>query len=304
MPPKNIDKDVFDAYIKAGKIAGEALKRGHDLITIGAKPVQIIDAVEAYILSQGAGLAFPAQISINNVAAHTCATDEDDYVLAEDDVIKLDCGVHVNGYIADNAVCVTLGTTHAALVKAARDALNAAIKAIKPGITNGEVGAIIHKTITQAGFSPVRNLSGHGLGRYIIHTTPSIPNYDSGDRFVLKEGAVVAIEPFATTGKGAIFESDNATIFALKQRKPIRSPYARELLKEIETYNGLPFTTRWLTRKFGAGKTKLALRELIQAGILHEHPPLPEVGGGIVSQAEHTIIVADPVIVTTDSGYF
>ena len=109
----------------------------------------------------------------------------------------------------------------------------------------------------------------------------------------------VAIEPFASTGAGVIFESSNANIFSLAIKKPVRNIITRQVLKEIEKYKELPFTTRWLTKKFPEPKVNFALRELLQKEILHKYPPLPDRAGGLVSQAEHTIIVDDEVIVTT-----
>jgi methionyl aminopeptidase len=73
----------------------------------------------------------------------------------------------------------------------------------------------------------------------------------------------------------------------------------REVLKEIKSYQGLPFTSRWLITKFGAGKTAFALRELGSMGVLDAHPPLLEKGKGLVSQAEHSVIVQDKPIVYT-----
>ena len=78
----------------------------------------------------------------------------------------------------------------------------------------------------------------------------------------------------------------------LEHKKPVRSQITREILKEIETYEGLPFAKRWLTRKFGA-KANFALRELIQLGLVHQFPPLVEANNGVVTQAEHSVLIDD-----------
>ena len=96
-----------------------------------------------------------------------------------------------------------------------------------------------------------------------------------------------------------IFESSNPTIHALTDLKPVRSQMTRDVLKTIQTYNSLPFTTRWLVKEHGLGKTMYALKELRKVGILHDYPPLPDKAHGIVSQHEHTVIVKDKPIVTT-----
>ncbi len=115
----------------------------------------------------------------------------------------------------------------------------------------------------------------------------------------MKEG-IIAIEPFASTGAGIVYEGSPNTLYALHQPKPVRSPSARQLLNFIaKEYQQFPFTTRWLVKEFGAGKTVIGLRELQMAGCLETHPPLLDEHHGIVSQSEHTIYVSDKVEVLT-----
>jgi len=288
-----------EKFIKAGNITGQARDYGKSLITEGASVLKILDKVEDFIMKKGAGIAFPAQISFNNVAAHACSDEQDETTISADDVIKLDVGAHVDGYIGDTALTVNLSGQYKELVDASKEALQQASKLFTPGTATGEIGRVIQDTITDKGFSPVRNLSGHGLALYQIHTSPQIPNVFLKDSTELKENMTVACEPFATNGKGAIAEHGTATVFTLIGKRPVRSPFAREVLKKIESYNGLPFTTRWLSKEFGVGKTKLALKELDRAGIIHGHPPLKEIGNGLVSQHEHTFLVRDTPIITT-----
>lgn len=289
-----MDPDILKKYEQAGKIAAQALYFGADLIKPGAKVVDILDQVEKFIQEKGAKPAFPAQIAINHIAAHFCPSEDDETVITQTDVVKLDVGVHVNGYVGDNALTINLDKDNQQkqkLVEASKAARDAAISKIKAGITLHEIGMIIQEEITKRGFEPVRNLSGHGVDQYIIHTKPSIPNHANGDTFKLEEGMVIAIEPFATTGKGMIHNASDATLFAIQKIKSVRSPIAREALELIKEFNGLPFTTRWLSRKLGIGKARLAIKQLLIAGILHDYPPLPEVAKGLVSQSEHTILI-------------
>jgi methionyl aminopeptidase len=288
----------IEDWRKAGKIAAEALSYGKKLIVSGERAVEILDKIEAKIHELGGEIAFPAQMSFNDTAAHWCADPGDSYVL-KDELVCLDVGVHVNGCIGDNACTVDLSGKWDFLVKASRDALNAAIAIIKPGITVHEVGEVIKNTIVKQGFLPVHNLSGHGLGEYKVHCFPSMSNYGSGDMTKLEDGQIVAIEPFATNGAGMIQEIETANLFAFVQKKPVRSQFARDALKIIQTYKGLPFTTRWLTKKMPIVKVNYALRELIQAGVIRKYPPLVEVQHGMVSQAEHTIRVGDNVEILT-----
>ena len=185
------------------------------------------------------------------------------------------------------------------MVNASREALNNALKIIKPGVALHEIGKTIHDTITSYGFAPVKNLSGHGLGHYQIHTKPSVPNYNNGNETILKEGDVIAIEPFASTGAGIVQESSPATIYTMVKDVSVRDPITRKILQEIKDYNGLPFAKRWLEKKFGTNKTNFAIRTLIRTGCLHEHPPLIDENRGMVSQAEHSVIVGEKPIVFT-----
>ncbi len=290
--------DKREKYLKAGKIASTALHHGAKLVKPGVSLLEITEAIEKKVIDMGGEFAFPPQISLNEIAAHYCADPNDETVFREGDIVKIDVGAMIDGYIGDNALTVDLGDNKE-LVQASREALNNAIKIIKPGVTLGEIGRVIQETITKKGFSPVRNLSGHGLNQYVYHDKPSIPNFDTGDNTKLEKGQVIAIEPFASTGAGIIFESSNANIFSLKSKKPVRNIITRKILKEIESFKGMPFTTRWLTKKFHEGKVKFALRELLQKEIINEYPPLPDRDSGLISQAEHTIIVDDKPIITT-----
>jgi len=294
----NMEGEILNKYKLAGKIASKSLQVGSKLIRPGESAVKIIETVDDFIKSKGIIPAFPTQISINNVAAHFCPTEESDVTLNEGDVVKLDSGTCVDGYIADNAVTIDLGNNKK-LVNASRKALNQALKIIRPGIKISELGVVIQDTITSNGFAPVKNLSGHGLGFYEVHDEPAIPNYKTNDDVEFQEDQVVAIEPFASSGAGVVYESSNPTIFTLSSERPVRSMITREVLREIKNYKGLPFTTRWLMKKFGAGKTAFALRELKVNDMLEIHPPLLDKAQGIVSQAEHSVVIQDkPIIIT------
>ncbi len=284
-------------YLKAGKICSQARAYGAALIVVGASNLAVSKAVDAKIRELGGEPAFPTQISVNHIAAHYCADPDDASVFAQGDLCKLDLGVHVEGYIADTAITIDLGD-NAALVAASRDACEAALAMMKPGVELRAIGRIVEQTITAAGFKPLRNLSGHGLNQWVIHDSPSIPNYDNGDKTVLKEGMVVAVEPFATTGAGMVGEQDRANIYSVIARKPVRSPFARSVLTAIGKYNGLPFTTHWLPMP--QKQAELGIRELLQVGALESYPPLVEVQKGVVSQHEHSVIItADGCIVYT-----
>jgi methionyl aminopeptidase len=182
-------------------------------------------------------------------------------------------------------------------VKAAEAGLQAAIDAVRPGVSTGEIGAAIENAIRSYDLTPILNLTGHGLSQYEAHDDPSVPNKHVEGGIVLKEGDVLAIEPFATDGVGAVHDGSWTEIYSLIQKKPVRMPAVRKVLKQVEEYRTLPFAKRWLE----SDKLEFVLIQLEKARIFHGYPVLLESGGGMVAQAEHTIIVTeDGCEVTTE----
>jgi methionyl aminopeptidase len=290
---EELTTEARKSYEQAGRVASGALHFGAKQIKVGADVRAILDSVEEYLAKHGCAPAFPAQISVDHVAAHFCPTDTDEIIIADGQVVKIDVGAHHDGYIGDNAMTIAVGGKHDELVRASRDALDAAHKMLRAGVSPHEVGAAIQAAIAARGFQPIRNLTGHGLARFNIHDSPSMPNYPTGERVPLRAGQVIAIEPFATSGSaGLVYNGSNPTVFTLNVKRPVRSPYARETLALIEGYGGLPFTTRWLTRELGS-KALLGLGELRRAGMLHEYPPLIERSQGLVAQSENTFLVTE-----------
>jgi methionyl aminopeptidase len=294
-----------DNAILAGKIAGKAIIYGKSLIEPDVRIVEVLDKIEEFIKTQGGELAFPPQVALNETAAHFCPTSEDNSVFKSTDIIKLDLGVHIDGIIADNAVTIVFKKNNPEyeklheIKKASEEALSQALKYMRPGAKLGEIGLIIQETIARYDLSPIRNLSGHGLGKYQVHESPNVPNFNTGDKRELEDGQMFAVEPFATNGHGMIFESGNPTLYSLTQMKGVRSNMTREVLQTIKTFNNLPFTARWLTRKHSPSVVRFALNDMKNLGMIHEYPPLVEVGRGMVAQSEHTVIVADNPIITT-----
>ena len=293
-----MDSEIVQAYKKAGSIAKQSLEFGAGLIRKGAKVVEVLDKLESKIVELGGMPAFPAQVALNETAAHFCPEGDDPFVF-DNQLVCLDVGVHVDGFVGDTALTVDLSGKHADLVKASRDALNAALEVVKPGVKLALIGKAIEDTIQSLGFQPVRNLSGHGLGHFSVHTPPTIPNFDTKDSQILEKGQVIAIEPFATNGIGLIHEKGLPTIFSMTGRKPVRIGFVRDIQKEIDTFQGLPFTTRWLTKKFSKAQVDFALKQFDQLNIIHSYPPLVEKQDGLVSQAEHSVLVDDEVIILT-----
>ncbi len=292
-----MEQETIEKYKKAGKIATEALAYGRELIKKDAKILDACNKIEEKIFHLGAKPAFPVQLSMNEIAAHFCPEDNDGQVFSNQ-LVSLDIGVHIDGFIGDNACTVDLSGNNKEMVKASEEALKAAIEVVKVGVKLSEIGKAIEGAITNYGFQPVRNLSGHGLDSYNIHSSPTIPNFNTRENAVLGK-QVIAIEPFATNGVGLIHEKGNVSVFSLIGKKSVRIGFVRDILRQIEGYNGLPFTTRWLTKNFSEAQARFALNQLKQLGILNEYPPLVEKTNGLVSQAEHSLLVDDEVVVLT-----
>jgi methionyl aminopeptidase len=295
-----MDEETLKKYIRAGKIAAEALEYGRGLVKPGLKVLDCAEKIEAKIVSLGGIPAFPVNISFDETAAHYTPAPNDP-LLFDRQVVKLDVGVHVGGCVGgDTAATIDLSGKYTDLVKASREALEAALKVVQIGTPLGKIGKEIEDTIQSFGFKPVRNLSGHGIGEFMIHGEPSIPNYDTEDETPLEEGMTIAIEPFASTGVGLIQDKGLPQIHSIIANKPVRNIGTRQILKKIDTYEGLPFATRWLAKDFPLFKVQFALRELNQLETLHSYPPLVErTPNSFISQAEHSVYVGDKVIVMT-----
>jgi len=229
----------MDDWKEAGEIARLALQYGASLIKKKASFLEVSDAVEKKIHDLGGIPAFPAQISCDGIAAHYCA-HPDDVTVFEDQLVNLDVGVCFNGAIGDNAMCIDLSGQWSDLVKASREALDNVLKIAQIGTPLREMGRTIQETIESYNFVPVRNLSGHGLDEWMIHTSPTVPNIDNGDTTELEDGMTLAIEPFASNGHGMIHEKGIASIFSHVAARPTRNPYAREILRVIEPLKQTP----------------------------------------------------------------
>lgn len=298
--------DVVRCYVKAGEIAYRVKKNARRLVKPGVRIIEIAESIEREIKELGGLPAFPVNISVNEVAAHRTPYIDDAEVIPEASAVKVDIGVHVNGYIADTAVTVVLDDKLIPLAEAAHNALMKALKAVKPGAKFREIGKIIENTARKAGFKVIKNLSGHSLGHYLIHGGEVIPNYN--DPFVLgrfRTGKAYAIEPFVTTGKGVVKEAKGKIqIYSLRRvkGKPLSESEHKVLSEIIRRFKTLPFCERWLVDVGSASNLRASLTSLARKGYLNQYPVLVEAGGGLVTQFEETILITHDgdVIVTTN----
>ena len=279
-----------EASIKAGQIASEAKKYAKSIIKKDMLLLDIADKIESKIAELGAKPAFPAGLSINEIASHDTPAFND--TRKAHGLLKVDFGVHIDGYIADTAFSIDLDNSeeNKKLIMAAEKAVLDACRIIGSGVKTREVGSAIEKAIKSLGFTPINNLCGHSVGRYHLHAGVNIPNYDNSQELAVEEG-VYAVEPFATTGLGKVKDGKPSGIYRLEKGGAVRDALAREVLDFIYgEYQTLPFCARWIYKKFGS-RGLLALKRIEETGMLHSYPQLIEIGSGKVAQVEHTIMV-------------
>jgi len=292
----------IEDYVKAGKIVSEVREIVREKNWVGKTVYEICEEVEGEIRKRGAKCAFPVNTSINEIAAHYTAEPNDEITISDTDLIKIDLGAQINGYIADTAVTVCYDPQYDNLVQAAEDALQHAMSMIKIGVKARDVGRTIEKIIKQRGFKPIANLSGHSLDQYTIHAGKSIPNIWSIGSFSLSGEVAYACEPFVTTSEGLGFvkEGKVKNIFAMVSRKKTKNEEADEMLDFIwENFNMLPFALRWLVKKWEGGKARELLEFLIKKKTVKAYPILVEANSQRVAQAEHTFIPTDTGVTVT-----
>lgn len=293
----------LDDYVKAGKIASEVRELARKTDWVGKTLYEICESVESEIKKRGGKCAFPVNASLNELAAHYTAEPNDPKMLTDRDLIKIDLGVQINGFIADTAVTVSYDPQYEILVSTAEEALKTAMSMVKEGTKSSEIGKTIEKVVKQYNCKPIANLSGHSLEQYTIHAGKSIPNMWSIGSFSLSAKEAYACEPFVTTsnGLGFVREGKIKNIFGLVSRKKVKSEAANRLVEHIwNNYNMLPFALRWITKEWDEKEARAALDEAIKNKVVRAYPILVEANGQRVAQAEHTFIPTENgAIITT-----
>jgi methionyl aminopeptidase len=285
--------------LKAGKIASEVKKWIKPQIKKGTLLLEIAEKIESKIIELGGKPAFPTNLSINEIAAHYTPS-YDDKKIAEG-LLKIDFGVHIDGWIADTAFSIDLENNeeNKKLIEASEKGLQAGIEKIREKKSLGEIGESIQKAIESFNFSPIINLTGHEMNQYELHSGIAIYNIKNSRSEKLSKG-LYAVEPFATNGSRKIYEGKPSEIYILKSDKNVRNSEARKLLNFIiEEYKTLPFCSRWIVKKFGT-KSFLLLKQLEMNGNIYNYPQLIESSKCKVAQTENTILIDDEIIVTSE----
>ena len=295
----------IEDYVKAGKIAGEVRENVRQKDWIGSTLEEICEYVESEIIKRGAKCAFPVNTSLNEVAAHYTAEPNDPKTVSDSDLVKIDLGVQINGYIADTAVTVNYDPQYDSQVQAAENALQAAMSMIKVGVKSKDVGRKIQNTIMDMGFKPIANLSGHSLDQYTIHAGKTVPNMWSIGSFNFSEDVAYACEPFVTAknGLGFVRNGKIKNIFALASRKRTKDDEADKVQEYIwNNFNMLPFALRWLLKEWEEKEARRLLDILIKKKVVKAYAILVEASGKTVAQAEHTFIPTQTGVMVTTTG--
>jgi len=295
----------LEDYLKAGKIAGEVRENVRKKNWIGSTLAEICEYVESEIIKRGAKCAFPVNTSVNEVAAHYTAEPNDPKTVSDTDLVKIDLGAQINGYIADTAVTVNYDAQYDSLVQAAENALQSAMSMIKVGVKSKDVGRKIQNTIMDMGFKPIANLSGHSLDQYTIHAGKTVPNMWTIGSFSFSENEAFACEPFVTTKNalGFVRNGKIKNIFALASRKMTKDDEADKLLEYIwNNFNMLPFALRWIVKEWEEKEARKLLDFLIKKKVVKAYAILVEANGKTVAQAEHTFIPTQTGVTITTIG--
>jgi len=294
---------VLENYQRAGEIAAKIREEMKRVTREGMQIIEICEKVEKMIKKMGGRPAFPCNVSVNEIAAHYTSPPSDEKKIPEDAIVKIDIGVHVDGYIADTATTVCFNPEYEDMVRTAEEALETAIKVIHPGLLTSQFGSEIQKVIESHGFKPVSNLTGHQIGRYMIHVGKSLPNISHSSINKIRVGEVYAVEPFVTLkdAAGRVENSPETYIFRFVKHKSLKQSETKRLLKFIETsFKTLPFAERWLKEYGFSQQYKYAFSGLLSSRCLMAYPVFIEASRKYVAQAEHTVYIEkDEAIVLT-----
>ncbi len=290
------DKEELEKFRQSGKILQKTREEMRSYVKENMPIIDVCEKAESLIYAKGGKPAFPCNVSINEIAAHYTSPPGDINRIPEGSTVKVDLGVHVDGYVTDTAFTAAFSAEGKSMAATAELALKTAVDNIRGDMTLGKIGGLIETTIKNRGYKPISNLTGHSVGRYLIHAGTSIPNVSQISLNKVRSGEVYAIEPFVTSPEAIarVEDSSQITIFRLLKAKSTKNQAAKKLLKHIETnFHTLPFAERWLTGVVPAEQHKIAFNELLATKSIMGYPVFVEASKKPVAQAEHTLLIKD-----------
>jgi len=289
-----VPEEDLQKYQRAGKIAKEVRLEIRRTVREGMPIIDICEKVEGLTREKGGKPAFPCNVSVNEVAAHYTSPPNDKQTIPEKSIVKVDIGVHVDGYIADTATTVCFNPEYEDMVNTAEEALETAVELLRPGLSITRFGSEIQKTIKTRGYKPISNLTGHLIKRYIIHAGKSLPNVFNLSTSRIKEGEIYGVEPFVTVtdANGRVDNLKEVTIFRYQKNKSLKNPYAKQMASYIKkNFLTLPFAERWLNTFASSSNYKSAFSELLSSKAVMGYPVFVEASRKPVAQAEYTILI-------------
>ena len=290
------DQEELELFRRSGKILCQTREEMRSQVHENMPVIEVCEKVEALIRKKGGKPAFPCNVSINEVAAHYTAVPDDKSTIPEGSTVKVDLGVQIDGYVTDTAFTVAFNPEGKSMAATAEHALQTAINNIHADMTIGRIGGIIETAIRNRGFKPISNLTGHSVGRFIVHAGTSIPNVAQLSVTKIKAGEVYAIEPFVTQPDAIarVDDSPQKTIYRLIRPRSLKNTYSKQLLKCIENnFRTLPFAERWLTGVVPKDQHIEAFKELLKSKAVSSYPVFIEASRRPVAQAEHTILIKE-----------
>ena len=290
------DLEELEKFRLSGKILCETREVMRGYVKENMPVIDVCERAESLIRERGGFPAFPCNVSINEIAAHYTSPPGDVSVIPVGSTVKVDMGVHVDGYVTDTAFTVSFNPEGRSMVATAEFALKAVVESVRGEMSTGRIGGIIEAAIRNHGFKPVSNLTGHSVGRYLLHAGISIPNVATLSTSRVRVGDVFAVEPFVTQPDAIarVDDSPQKTIFRLVRAKSAKTVYAKQLLKHIETnFRTLPFAERWLFGVVPREHHAEAFKELLTSKLVTSYPVFVEASGRPVAQAEHTLLIKE-----------
>ncbi|MEM2667559.1 MAG: type II methionyl aminopeptidase, partial [Candidatus Methanomethylicaceae archaeon] len=268
-----LSEEEIEWIIKAGKITREIREKIRYFVKEKMKVIEICEKIEEEIRRLGGEPAFPCNIGIDYIGAHYTSPPNDETIINYGNLVKVDFGVHINGFIADTALTISIESEYEELIEVAEEALQKALEIINIGIKVSNIGEIIEKVIKSYGYKPISNLTGHSISKYMIHSGISIPNISGNYYGKIEPWSIYAIEPFVTLSeaKGEVINGPPGNILQIIKLKGPKNQEIKKFFEEIlRKYRTLPFTKRWINIP------DEILRKLLENNILYEYPTLIE----------------------------
>jgi methionyl aminopeptidase len=263
------------------------------------------------------GIGFPASLALNDCAAHFHPNSNDNVKFTKDDIIKIDFGTEVNGWITDSAFTVYFDDKFDNLAKAVKEATYTGIKNAGIDVDIGDWAIKIQEVMESYEIElngkiypikTIKNLYGHNIIKGIIHGGMFLPTTNMKStlppNYRFKEG-VYAIETFGSTGDAEVIESGESTLYMANSSKLELSKYESELSKKIKhAFKTLPFTNRYI-EIFNINNYKKELNILTNNNVINTFRPLYVNKGAYTAQYEHTIYIGEnkKIVLSSSDDY-